>query len=100
MLIGTYETDAEVSSAVTAALPRVAIVPGGQIDPALLRFLEGETTSDAPGQGSSIDRLLDVLLHSVRAWATLHPESARGWLAGRSDPLVAAALSPRRPFPI
>jgi AraC-like DNA-binding protein len=94
MLIGTYETDAEVSSAVTAVLPRVAVVPAGHIDPALLRFLESEITSDAPGQGSSVDRLLDVLLvHTVRAWANLHPDAARGWLAGRADPLVAQALA-------
>ena len=93
MLIGTYETDAEVSSAVTAALPRVAVVPDGRIDPALLRFLEGEIASDAPGQGSTVDRLLDVMLvHTVRAWAALHPDVARGWLAGRSDPLIAEAL--------
>lgn len=94
MLIGTYETDAEVSSAVTAALPRVAVVPAKEIDPALVRFLEGEIASDAPGQGSTIDRLLDVLLvHTIRAWAKLHPHTARGWLAGGLDPLVAQALA-------
>ncbi|POH72720.1 AraC family transcriptional regulator [Arthrobacter glacialis] len=94
MLIGTYETDAEVSSAVTAALPRVAVVPAHEIDPALVRFLEGEIASDAPGQGSTIDRLLDVLLvHTIRAWAKLHPHTARGWLAGGHDPLVAQALA-------
>lgn len=94
MLIGTYETDAEVSSAVTAALPRVAVVPGNEIDPTLVRFLDGEIASDAPGQGSTIDRLLDVLLvHTIRAWAKLHPHTARGWLAGGLDPLVAQALT-------
>jgi hypothetical protein len=94
MLIGTYETDAEVSSAVTAALPRCAIVTDRRVDPALLTFLEGEVTSDEPGQGSAIDRLLDVLLvHTIRAWARLNPDIARGWLAGRSDPLVARALA-------
>ncbi|MHA7270024.1 AraC family transcriptional regulator [Arthrobacter sp. HLT1-20] len=94
MLIGTYETDAEVSSAVTAALPRVAVVPAQEIDPALVSFLEGEIASDAPGQGSTIDRLLDVLLvHTIRAWANLHPHTARGWLAGGRDPLVAQALA-------
>ncbi|GAB3605551.1 AraC family transcriptional regulator [Conyzicola nivalis] len=93
MLIGTYTSDAEVSRAVTAALPRVAIVPAGQLDPVLVGLLGREITSDAPGQGSTVDRLLDVLLvHAIRQWASEHPESARGWLAGRSDPLVARAL--------
>ncbi len=94
MLIGTYETDAEVGAAVTSVLPRVAVVPAGQVGPSLMGFLEGEITTEAPGQGSVIDRLLDVLLvHSIRAWARLHPETARGWLAGGTDALIAKALT-------
>lgn len=94
MLIGTYATDAEIGAAVTTALPRVALVPVGTVSPSLLGFLEGEITSDAPGQGSTVDRLLDVLLvHSIRAWAALHPDAARGWLAGGTDPLIARALA-------
>ena len=94
MLIGTYETEAEVGAAVTNALPNIAVVPSGHIDPSLLDFLEGEITTEAPGQGSVIDRLLDVLLvHSIRAWATLNPKSARGWLAGGTDPISAQTLT-------
>lgn len=94
MLIGTYETNTEVGAVVTNALPRVAIVPSGNVSQSLLGFLEGEITTEAPGQGSVIDRLLDVLLvHSIRAWARLHPETARGWLAGGNDPIVAKALT-------
>lgn len=94
MLIGTYESEAEIGAAVTTALPRIAIVPAGEINPSLLEFLEGEITSDAPGQGSTIDRLLDVLLvHSIRAWVALHPDAARGWLAGGTDPLIARTLT-------
>jgi AraC-like DNA-binding protein len=93
MLIGTYTSDAEVSRAVTAALPRVATVRAGQVDPVVVALLEREITSDAPGQGGTVDRLLDVLLvHTIRGWAAENPESARGWLAGRADPLVSRAL--------
>lgn len=93
LLIGTYETDAEVSSLVTAALPRVGTVPAGHIEPALLDILNTEITTAAPAQSAAIDRLLDVLLvHAVRAWTQLHPEQASGWLAGSTDPLVASAL--------
>ena len=94
ILIGTYETDAEIGAAVTTALPRIAVVPSGHVSASLLGFLESEITSDAPGQGSTIDRLLDVLLvHSIRAWSALHPETARGWLAGGTDPLIARTLA-------
>ncbi|MBV1778368.1 AraC family transcriptional regulator [Paeniglutamicibacter sp. ABSL32-1] len=94
MLIGTYETDAEIGAAVTTALPRIAVVPAGEVNPSLMGFLEGEIISDAPGQGSTIDRLLDVLLvHSIRAWVALHPDTARGWLAGGTDPLIARTLT-------
>lgn len=104
MLIGTYETDAQIGAAVTNALPQVAVVPAGQISASLLGFLEAEVTTDAPGQGSTIDRLLDVLLvHSIRAWAVLNPETAHGWLAGANDPMVFQALkyfheSPEKPW--
>lgn len=93
MLLGTYESDAQIGAAVTAALPRIAIVPAGVVNPSLIAFLEGEITTDAPGQGSTIDRLLDVLLvHSIRAWARLHPDIAQGWLAGTTDPMISQVL--------
>lgn len=93
MLIGTYESDAEIGSAVTAALPRTAVVPAGAVNPALVQFLADEVTTDAPGQGSVIDRMLDVLLvHCVRAWTAAHPERATGWLAASADPVVGQVL--------
>lgn len=104
MLMGTYESDAQIGAAVATTLPPIAIVPAGEVSPSLIRFLEGEITTDAPGQGSTIDRLLDVLLvHSIRAWARLHPDTARGWLAGTTDPMIAQVLklfheSPTEPW--
>ncbi|WP_346027475.1 AraC family transcriptional regulator [Arthrobacter parietis] len=93
MLIGTYETDAEVGSAVTAALPRIAVIPAGAVNAALVQLLACEVATDAPGQGSVIDRMLDVLLvHSVRAWTAAHPESATGWLSAGADAVVGRAL--------
>lgn len=93
MLIGTYDSDAELGSAVSAALPRVAVIPAGDVDPVLLRLLSEEITTEAPGQGSVSDRLLDVLLvHSVRAWTSAHPDRARGWTAAGTDPVVTQAL--------
>ena len=93
MLIGTYESDAEIGSAVTAALPRIAVVPAGTINPALVEFLADEVGTDAAGQGSVIDRMLDVLLvHCVRAWTAAHPERATGWLSASADSVVGQAL--------
>ena len=93
MLIGTYESDAEIGSAVTAALPRTAVVPAGTVNPGLVQFLADAMRTDAPGQGSVIDRMLDVLLiHSVRGWSDAHPERARGWLSASADSVVGQAL--------
>ena len=93
VLVGTYTTEAEIGSAVTAVLPRVAIIPAGGVDAALARFLGGEITTNAPAQGSVVDRMLDVLLvHAVRAWAAEHPGRATGWLAAGTDSLVAPML--------
>jgi AraC-like DNA-binding protein len=93
MLIGTYESDAEIGSAVTAALPRTAVIPAGTVNPALVQFLADAVRTDAPGQGSVIDRMLDVLLiHCVRGWSDAHPERVRGWLSASADPVVGQAL--------
>ena len=93
MLIGTYESDAQIGAVVAAALPPVAVIPAGGVDEALLRLLRDEISIDAPGQGGTVDRLLDVVLvHALRSWARDHPESATGWLAAGSDPVVSDAL--------
>lgn len=93
LLIGTYLTDAELTTAVTGPLPDVAVLPAGTIDAGLLALLEREITGGAPGQGSVVDRLLDVVLvHAVRAWSELNAHRLGGWLAGAADPLVAGAL--------
>ncbi|WP_166877692.1 AraC family transcriptional regulator [Salinibacterium sp. ZJ450] len=93
MLIGTYQSDAQIGATVAASLPDVAVIPVGSLDPALLRLLDAEISTDDPGQGGTVDRLLDiVLVHAMRAWAHEHPDAASGWLAGTRDPLVANAL--------
>lgn len=93
MLVGAYESHAEIGASVTAALPRIAVVPAGSVNPALVQFLDHEVAADAPGQGSVIDRMLDVLLvHCVRAWTAAHPERAKGWLAASVDSVVGQAL--------
>lgn len=94
MLIGTYQSDAQINATVAAALPHVAVIPAGGIDPTLVRLLEAEIVTEDPGQGGAVDRLLDVMLvHAMRAWARDNPNVAAGWLAGTRDPLVAAALT-------
>jgi AraC-like DNA-binding protein len=106
MLIGTYESDAQIGAVVAAALPPISIVPSGRVDDSLLRLLRDEISVEAPGQGAAVDRLLDILLvHVLRSWASEHPESTSGWLAGGRDPLVSAALrllheSPAEPWTI
>ena len=51
-----------------------------------------EIALDAPGQGSLLDRLLDVVLVSaIRSYAAESPGRPGSWLTTR-DPLVTAAL--------
>lgn len=93
MLVGTYLSRAELGAEVAAVLPRSAVARVADSTTALLSLLDEELTTDAAGQGATIDRLLDVLLvHTVRTWAQERPEEASGWLAGAQDPVVARVL--------
>jgi AraC-like DNA-binding protein len=93
MIVASYAGVGEVGRLVTDILPRVAHLPAGVIDPALIGLLGKEIGGDAPAQGTVLDRLVDVLLISaIRAWIEGHRPDLPGWIAGRLDQPVAAAL--------
>ncbi|MFV2198585.1 AraC family transcriptional regulator [Nocardiopsis sp. LOL_012] len=93
MIVGTYEDDSEVGRLALAALPTMAVLPGGRVDPVLVDLLSREIASGRPAQASLNDRLLDSLLvMAVRAWIEDHPRAAPNWLTAQSDPVVARAL--------
>jgi hypothetical protein len=69
MLVGTYETDSEVSQRLLAALPPALFIESDTWTSPLVPMLAEEIVKDEPGQGVVLDRLLDLLLvGALRAW--------------------------------
>jgi AraC-like DNA-binding protein len=94
LLIGTYPSAAAVGRLVTAALPELALFDEDETDASLVALLERELSSAELGQGSALDRLLDLLLlHVVRAFARRSAPSMPGWITGSADPMIASALA-------
>ncbi|WP_411719928.1 AraC family transcriptional regulator [Mycetocola sp.] len=94
LLIGTYPSEAAVGQLVASALPQLAVFDTDETDATLVALLERELSSSDLGQGSAIDRLLDLLLlHVVRAFARRPAGTAPSWVAGSSDPLISRALT-------
>ncbi|MFI6574216.1 cupin domain-containing protein [Nocardiopsis sp. NPDC050513] len=93
MIVGAYEDDSEVGRLALAALPPMAVLANGRVDPALVDLLTREITSGRVAQASLNDRLLDSLLvMAVRAWLEEDCDRCPSWLYGQSDPVVAHAL--------
>ncbi|WP_446224600.1 AraC family transcriptional regulator [Nocardia sp. IBHARD005] len=91
MVTGTYESAGAVSRRLLRALPRVAVLPRGELDTRLLDLLVDEATKDLPAQTAVLDRLLDLLLiAALRAWFAR--DDAPAWYHAYSDPLVGKAL--------
>lgn len=92
LLIGVYPSVGEVARLLTHALPPAFVVRGDSNVGDVVALMEREIAQDAPGQGSLLDRLLDVMLVSaIRSHATQASGSPSSWLTTR-DPMVAAAL--------
>lgn len=93
LIVGAYGGDSEAGRLALSALPPLAVVPRGRVDPALVDLLAREITTGRVAQASLNDRLLDCLLvMAVRAWLEDHPDSAPNWLSAQNDPVVAQAL--------
>jgi len=92
LLIGVYSAHGEVGRLLTRALPPWLVVRGDDHLGRVVALMGREIALDAPGQGSLLDRLLDVVLVSaIRSYATQSPGRPGSWLTTR-DPLVTAAL--------
>lgn len=92
LFIGAYAAVGEVGQLLTGALPPWLVVRGGDGRSAALDLMAAEITRDAPGQGTLLDRLLDVLLiDTVRAHVAEAGDQRPSWLSA-TDPIVIAAL--------
>jgi AraC-like DNA-binding protein len=106
LLVGTYEGDGEVGGRLLRALPRLLVLPAGELDSPLVPLLGVEIGKDEPGQEAVLDRLLDLLLIAVlRAWFARSDARAPGWYRASADPVVGPALrllhhEPARPWTV
>lgn len=100
LVTGTYETAAEVSRPLLAALPPLLVLRAGDWDSPWLGLLADAAVRDAPGQDAVVDRVLDLLLVAVlRAWFARDEADAPGWYRAEADPVVGGALRALRADP-
>jgi AraC-like DNA-binding protein len=94
MLIGTYETDSEVSRRVLRALPPVAVVERQTWESPLVALLADEIVKDDPGQDVVLDRLLDLLVvAALRVWFSRQDAQSPAWYRAHGDPVVGKAIA-------
>jgi AraC-like DNA-binding protein len=92
MVTGTYEHHSALGAELLSALPTPLIVRRPDPDP-LVALLAAELISDAPGQQTVLDRLLDTLtVDTLRAWYVEQGGAAPAWWLGHHDPIVGEAL--------
>jgi AraC-like DNA-binding protein len=93
MLVGTYPDVGQAGSRVLRALPPAFVLRAHDHHHRLVEMLATELHGEGLGQASLLDRLLDALVVAViRQWATSSNADSPGWLDGRTDPVVRAAL--------
>ncbi len=92
MLVGTYASDGEIGRRLVEALPRLRVLPAGDLGSPLTGLLAAELSTARVGRRAALDRLVDLLvIEVVRAWAQ-DDETSPSWLTGGADPCVGAAL--------
>jgi AraC-like DNA-binding protein len=92
-LSATWELASQVTGRLLDTLPGVAVVPAGDVDPALADLLAREVQRDLPGQDVVLDRLVDlVLVSALREWFARPDSDAPAWWTARSDSVVGPAL--------
>jgi AraC-like DNA-binding protein len=93
MLVGTYETDGQISRWLLDALPQVVVLRAGQWDSPLVPLLAAEVVKEEPGQQVVLDRLLDLLLVSAlrAAFASDSVEVPR-WFSANADPVIGRVV--------
>jgi len=93
MLIGSYESMADVSDRLREALPPLLWGKSEDWDSPLIPLLNDEIGKDAPGQAAVLDRLLDMLLIAiVRKWLERRETRDMPWYEAKGDRLVGRVL--------
>lgn len=93
MLVGSYESMADVSERLRETLPQILWIKGADWESPLIPMLNDEMARDAPGQAAVLDRLLDMLLIAVlRAWFDQSETHDQPWYQAKGDRVVAETL--------
>ncbi len=93
MLVGSYESMADVSDRLREALPPLLWVKNDEWESPLIPLLNDEIARDAPGQAAVLDRLLDMLLIAiVRQWFDRKKTQEMPWYEAKGDRLVGRVL--------
>jgi AraC-like DNA-binding protein len=93
-LCGAYQFAGDVGSQLVEALPPALHLPHTDDDPLhdAIGLLSRELATQAPGQQTVLDRLLDIILvHALRA-SFLHSPQAPRWYQASTDPRLDPAL--------
>lgn len=92
LFIGAYASVGEVGQLLTGALPEWLVVRAEGQTSAALDLVATELGRDAPGQGTLLDRLLDVLLIDTVRRHVAGAGQGRPSLLSATDPVVVDAL--------
>jgi AraC-like DNA-binding protein len=93
MLVGTYQTDGEVSRWLLDALPHVVVLRATEWDSPIVPLLAAEIVKEEPGQQVVLDRLLDLLLvTALRAAFAMDSLAVPAWFRANADPLVGRVV--------
>jgi AraC-like DNA-binding protein len=93
MLVGTYQTDGEVSRWLLDALPPVVVLRADDWDCPVLPLLATEIVKEEPGQQVVLDRLLDLLLvAALRAAFTSETVKVPAWYKAHADRVIGRVL--------
>jgi len=92
MLIGTYETDTQITRRLLETLPPL-IVERGPWDSPLVDLLAEEIVKDLPGQQAVLDRILDLLVVALlRRWYARPDGNQPSWYQAHGDEVIGPAL--------
>ena len=93
MLVGTYQTDGEVSRLLLDALPRFVALRAGTWDNPIGNLLAEEIAKEDLAQQVVLDRLLDLLLVTALRRAFASGEiAAPTWFSANADPIVGRVI--------
>lgn len=93
MLVGTYQTDGEVSRWLLDALPPLVVLRAQHWNSPIVGLLADEVVKEEPGQQVVIDRLLDLLLvGALRAAFATGAVAVPAWFRASADPVVGRVI--------